>query len=278
LLLPEHRFQHRAVTPRALADLPAYFRRIGLAAAPPATAEGLAALHRAHAVSIPFENLDILLGRPIRLDVPSLEAKLVAARRGGYCFEQNSLFAAALADLGFGVTPLAARVRLGGRTDSARAHMLLAVRAADRDWLCDVGFGGGGLLEPLPLEPSREVAQGLWRFRVVDDGRERVLQNMGPSGWRDLYAFTLEPQLPIDYVVANHYTSTSPESTFTKIPVVQRTSETGALALRGVAFQTVFPGEAPEETPAPSGDALLALLRERFGLDFPAGTRFVSRT
>jgi N-hydroxyarylamine O-acetyltransferase len=257
-----------------LGDLGAYLRRVGLDAAPLATAEGLADVHRAHAGAIPFENLDILLGRGIRLDLPSLEAKLVAARRGGYCFEQNTLFGAALASLGHEVTPLAARVRLGGRTDSARAHMLLAVSAGGRDWLCDVGFGGGGPWEPIPLEPGGEIAQGLWRFRVVEDGRERVLQNMGPSGWRDLYGFTLEPQLPIDYVVANHYTSTHPESMFTKIPVAQRTSETGALMLRGDVVASVRPGEPPVETPAPRGEALLALLRERFGLDFPPGTRF----
>lgn len=258
----------------ALADLPAYLRRIGLGAPPPATAEGLAALHRAHAGAVPFENLDILLGREIRLDLPSLEAKLVAARRGGYCFEQNTLFAAVLADVGFPVTPLAARVRLGGRTDGPRTHMLLSVRADGRDWLCDVGFGGGGPWEPLPLEPCGEVAQGLWRFRLVEDGGERVLQNMGPSGWRDLYGFTLEPQRPADYVVANHYTSTHRDSSFTKVAVAQRSSAAGALVLRGSVFQVLRPGEAPAETPAPEGDALLDLLRERFGLDFPQGTRF----
>jgi N-hydroxyarylamine O-acetyltransferase len=261
----------------ARADLSAYLRRIGLDAAPPATAEGLAAVHRAHAAAIPFENLDILLGRPIRLDLPSLEAKLVTARRGGYCFEQNSLFAAVLTALGFGVTPLAARVRLGDRADGPRTHMLLSVRADGRDFLCDVGFGGGGPWEPLPLEPSGEIAQGLWRFRVVADGRERVLQNMGASGWRDLYGFTLEPQLPSDYDVANYHTSTHPDSTFTKIPVVQCTWATGALALRGKVLQTLPPGEAIIETPAPDGDALVALLRERFGLDFPDGTRFRPR-
>jgi N-hydroxyarylamine O-acetyltransferase len=277
LLFPDDRFQHPAVTQGALRALPDYLRRIGLDAAPPVTAEGLAALHRAHAGAIPFENLDILLGRAIRLDLPSLEAKLVASRRGGYCFEQNTLFAAALADLGFHVTPLAARVRLGGRTDAPRTHMLLAVRAGERTWLCDVGFGGGGPWEPLPIEPAGEVAQGLWRFRVVADGGERVLQNRGPSGWRDLYGFTLEPQLPSDYAVANHYTSTHPDSSFTKIPVAQRTSATGALALRGSVLQTLRPGAAPIEAPAPDADALVALLRERFGLDFPDGTRFVPR-
>jgi N-hydroxyarylamine O-acetyltransferase len=156
--------------------------------------------------------------------------------------------------------------------------MLLAVRASGRDWLCDVGFGGGGPWEPLPLEPAGEVAQGLWRFRVEAEGFERVLRSMGPSGWRDLYAFTLEPQLPSDYAVANHYTSTHPDSSFTKVAVAQSTSATGALALRGAVLQTMRPGAETVESPAPGGDALLDLLRERFGLDFPAGTRFVPRT
>ena len=256
------------------AGLGRYIRRVGLDAPPPPTLEGLFSLHRAHAAAIPFENLDILLGRGIGLDLPSLEAKLVAARRGGYCFEQNTLFAAALTALGFPVTLLGARVRLGGRTDGPRTHMLLSVAAGGRDWLCDVGFGGGGPWEPLPLEPAGEVAQGAWRFRVVADGRERVLQNAGPSGWRDLYGFTLEPQLPLDYAVANYYTSTHPNSTFTKIPVVQRTWAAGALMLRGDVLASVVPGEAPVEVPAPAGDGLLALLRERFGLAFPDGTRF----
>lgn len=258
-------------------DAPAlahYLRRVGLPAPPAPTFEGLSALHRAHAGAIPFENLDILLGRPIKLDLPSLEAKLVGARRGGYCFEQNHLFAAALETLGFPVTPLAARVRIGGRPDSARAHMCLSVRADGRDWLCDVGFGGGGLWEPLLLEPSGEIRQGDWRFRLVEDGRERVLQNASPDGWRDLYAFTLEPQLPIDYVVANHYTSTHPDCAFTRIPVVQKTRADGAEGLRGDVLQTMRPGEEIVESPAPTGDDLLVLLRDRFGLDFPDGTRF----
>ena len=261
--------------PAALSDLSAYLERVGLpAAALPPSVDSLFALHRAHVPSIPFENLDILLGRPIRLDLPSLEAKLVAARRGGYCFEQNTLFGAALAAIGLPVIALAARVRLGGRTDGPRSHMLLSVRAGGQDWLCDVGFGGGGLLEPLPFEPSGEVAQGGWRFRLVDEGGERILQSVGPSGWRDLYAFTLEPQLPADFVVANHYTSSHPESGFTKSPVVQRTSPEVAYMIRGNVFATMRPGAAPEETPIAGPDELLSLLKERFGLNFPAETRF----
>ncbi len=258
-------------------DLSAYLRRIGLAKEQVPGVGSLFALHRAHAESIPFENLDILLGRPIRLDLPSLEAKLVAARRGGYCFEQNTLFAAALATLGFTVTPLAARVRLGDRRDSARAHMLLSVRAGERNWLADVGFGGGGLLEPMPIEPAAEVMQGGWRFQIVQDGPERVLQNLGPAGWRDLYAFTLEPQLPVDFVVANHYTSTHPDCTFTKIPVVQRTFADVAYMIHGDVFATMRPGAAPEERAIAGDEELLLLLKERFGLAFPSGTRFRPR-
>ncbi len=257
-----------------LSDFPAYLARIGLAEAPPRTLKGLAALHRAHAAAIPFENLDIHLGKPIRIDVPSLEAKLVGARRGGYCYEQNSLFAAALESLGFSVTRLGARVRVGARVDPPRTHMLLSVRLDGREFLCDVGFGGGGVWEPLPLEPTGEINQGAWRFRLVEDDGERVLQSTGPRGWQDLYAFTLEPQRPSDLKVANHYTATHPDSGFVKTLTAQLQASNGALVLRGKLLSTLRPGKLPVAVPAPKGEDLLRLLKERFGLSFPAGTRF----
>jgi N-hydroxyarylamine O-acetyltransferase len=155
--------------------------------------------------------------------------------------------------------------------------MLLSVRAGERDWLADVGFGGGGLLEPLPLEPAGEVRQGGWRFRIVEEGAERVLQSVGPAGWRDLYAFTLEPQLPVDFVVANHYTSTHPDSAFTRMAVVQRTSAHVAHTIRGDVFATMHPEAPPEEEPIAGDEELLLLLKERFGLAFPSGTVFRPR-
>src|SRR5688500_6459235 len=115
----------------------AYFARIGHAGPRDATAATLDAVHRAHATAVPFENLDVFLGRPIRIDLESVQAKLVGARRGGYCFEQNTLFAAALAHLGFAVTCLAARVRLGSARLLPRTHMILKVQAEGRPWLAD---------------------------------------------------------------------------------------------------------------------------------------------
>ena len=108
-------------------NLDAYLARINYHDRRCANIGVLTDLHEAHAAMIPFENLDVVLGRPVRLDLPSLEAKLVAGRRGGYCFEQNSLFAAALETMGFKVQRLAARVRYGSTRVGPRTHMVLRV-------------------------------------------------------------------------------------------------------------------------------------------------------
>ena len=135
-------------------DLGAYLRRIGLQEPPKGDLAGLRALHLAHATSIPFENLDVQVGLPIRLDLASLQAKLVQRRRGGYCFEHNTLFQSALEAIGFEAIACEARVRLGAPVLLPRTHMLLLVRLDGGDWLADVGFGGEGLLGPVPLDGS----------------------------------------------------------------------------------------------------------------------------
>ena len=148
--------------PDGTLDLDAYLQRIGYAGSRAPSRATLDALHLAHATHIPFENLDILLGRPIRLDLASLQAKLVAGRRGGYCFEQNRLFAAALEALGYAVTPLAARVRFGATSILPRTHMTLQVEVDGSRVLADVGFGVFGLLLPVSLgkPASRDSSRG----------------------------------------------------------------------------------------------------------------------
>src|SRR4051794_1820984 len=172
-------------------DLDAYLARVGYAGELRPTAAVLAALHRAHATHIPFENLDILLGRPIRLDLASLQAKLVHGGRGGDCFEQKALLAAGVGEIGFPVTRLAARVRYGATTVLPRTHMLLLVRCEGRTWLADVGFGAEGLLHPVPFRDGAVSEQFTWSYRVVqEDGGAWVLQSLHGDGWTDLYAFT----------------------------------------------------------------------------------------
>ncbi|MGH2943207.1 MAG: arylamine N-acetyltransferase family protein, partial [Solirubrobacteraceae bacterium] len=224
-------------------DLDAYLDRIGYAGVPAPDAATLRALHRAHAAAIPFENLDVVLGRGIALDLDSVQDKLVRRPRGGYCFEHNLLFAAVLERLGYAVTRLAARVqpdRAGLRT-----HMLLRVVADGEPWLADVGFGAS-LLEPLALEPGA-TTQGGWSYRLDRAGADGwLLRSGGADGWTQLYAFTGEPQRPIDYAVANHYTATHPRSPFVGQFVVLRTEPGVKYVLRGRELTTTRPGGGVE--------------------------------
>lgn len=247
-------------------DLDAYLKRLGLAAGIEPGHEALERLHLAHLATIPFENIDVRLRRPIGLDLESLQAKLVHRRRGGYCFEHNTLFAAALRALGFEVMTLEARVRPPGATATLpRTHMTLEVRFADRAYLADVGFGGTGPLLPVPLDgtPSEQPDGG---YRVEREGGDGlVLRQRWRGEWRDLYAFSLAPALPIDFEVAHHFTSTHPGSPFVNTLTVQRSLPEGRHVLRGRTY-TFRRGD--EETARDlADDELAVLLRDRFDLD-----------
>jgi N-hydroxyarylamine O-acetyltransferase len=254
-------------------DLDAYLHRIGYARDLRPTRATLDALHLAHATHIPFENLDILLGRPIRLDLASVQAKLVTGGRGGYCFEQNLLFATVLRELGFAVTPLAARVRLGTDAVLPRTHMTLLVDVDGTRWLADVGFGASGLLLPVPFGNGQQTRQFAWTFRVVEDAGAWVLRSRAGESWEDLYAFTQEPQHPVDYEIANWYTSTHPESRFTQTLTAQQVAPDVRRILRNREYSEDRGTEVARRTLA-DDDEVLAMLAETFGLRFPAGTRF----
>ncbi|GAD85055.1 arylamine N-acetyltransferase [Nocardia asteroides NBRC 15531] len=213
-------------------DLTAYLARIGYDGPLTPTVETLRALVAAHTTTIPFENLEILLGRGIPLDLATLQDKMVRRRRGGYCYENVGLFAAALERIGFGVTGLSGRVSMGSLDSGAirpATHALLRVTTGDDDrvWICDVGFGAGPLAPFELVDAPGEFALGLWRFRLErrtgDLGTDLwVLHQFGRDGWQDRYSFTLNPQYRIDYAVGNHFVSTSPRSPFTTRPFLQR--------------------------------------------------------
>jgi N-hydroxyarylamine O-acetyltransferase len=254
-------------------DLDAYFKRVEYSGERNATAETLGRLHRAHVTHIPFENLDIMLGKSIRLDLPSLQAKLVKNRRGGYCFEQNALFAAVLEELGFAVTRLAARVRFGTSEVRPRTHMALKVETDGKPWLADVGFGGWGLLEPIALVDGEESEQGAWSFRLRRKGEQWILSCPQCPVSADQFSFTLEPQLPIDYEPPNHFCSTWPQSSFVQLVTAQLPTEKVRTILRGDQLSTAdASGNRIEKIEGNA--AVLQVLRERFGLHFPDDTRF----
>ncbi|WP_159981578.1 MULTISPECIES: arylamine N-acetyltransferase [unclassified Novosphingobium] len=219
-------------------DLDRYLARIGLAARPVAEPEAVAALQSAHRLGIGFENLDIMLGRPIRIDARSVFDKIVVDGRGGYCFEQNRLFGDVLTALGVANRPLLARVRLGLAEDviPPRTHVCLLATIAGEEWLVDAGFGGSDLA-PLPLVDGAEAhtADGA-RHRLRRTGMrgslegEWLLERAGPvsatdgratahGDWQAQYTFDLAQAVSGDLEQANHWTSTRPDTRFTSLHV-----------------------------------------------------------
>ncbi len=211
-------------------DLAAYLRRIDYDGDLAPTAATLAGLHRAHVAAIPFENADVMLGRGVRVDLASIADKLVRRGRGGYCFEHGQLLAAALVQLGYPVDRLLARV--GGPHD-VRSHLVLRVHVGGQPWLADTGFGTG-LIEPLPFGDGAPHDQYGWTYRLRADGDHYwQLQERQGDDWATLYQFDDQPQYPADVMVANHFTSTYPDSSFVRQLVVIRKDPGGLRRLTG---------------------------------------------
>ncbi len=245
-------------------DLDAYLERLGLTGRPT-----IAEVHRAHVSAIPFENLDPYRGRPVSLEIDDLQRKLVVQRRGGYCFEHNLLLKAALEGLGAEVEPILARVGPRG-TERSRTHLLLRVRTGDTVWHADVGFGRGTLLAPIPFGPGVEHVQEGWRFRVIADGPELVLQTVTDGEWVDSYTFVPESVPLIDIECSNWYTATHPRSPFVSAGISAAIYDRDATAVSlsdwsGSLILTELTPRHRAVTPVASTQAG-ELLSDRFGL------------
>jgi N-hydroxyarylamine O-acetyltransferase len=251
-------------------QLDRYFARIGYDGPRLPTLDVLRAIQRLHPQSIPFENLDPLTGRRVQLDPAAIEAKLVDGRRGGYCFEQNRLFAQALAELGFHVTPLIARVMWGRDANAvtARTHMLLRIDLDDVAWIADVGFGRATPTGPLRIVTGEPQHTPHETFRLADAWRGALdLEVNSGDRWTKTYRFDLQPAEWIDYEVANWYTSTWPESLFVNDLVVCNTQPEGRTILLNTKLSvTDTRGGRAERTLADAAE-LATCLRDVFGID-----------
>jgi len=254
-------------------DLDAYFARTGYAGPRTPTLETLHAVTFHHATSIPFENLDVRLGRGISLAPADIFRKLVTDRRGGYCFEQNALLLLVLQALGFRVTPIGARVRGPITRDvmPARTHLFLRVHLAEGDWLTDVGTGGSSLTAAIPLEFGRESATPHELRRLDRDAAGRLFHQMWTGkDWLDVCEFTLEEMHPIDREVGNWWTSASPASHFKATNVVGLAGRDGTRkAIRDGEFTHRRGGDILAREAISSGKQLHALLARHFGLHLP---------
>lgn len=195
-------------------NLDGYLARIGWDGPREPTRATLESVLRAHMTMVPFENLDVLLGRGIRIDLDSVYGKLVTARRGGYCFEHGTLLGAALQQLGFQPVAHAARViQLRPRSEAPLTHMFLTVPMDGQTLVLDPGFGGHSPRVPVPLT-GEDVRDGGDVHRMVRQGRDWALEARVDGVPVALWSSSVEPAEPVDFVMANHFVSTFSESPF----------------------------------------------------------------
>jgi N-hydroxyarylamine O-acetyltransferase len=257
-------------------DLDAYLARIGLGLPPRADVDGLTVVQRQHRLSIPFENLDVRLGRGISLDPDHVFEKLVHRRRGGYCFEQNQLFLRGLTAIGFDARPLLARVWLLANEVPPRTHTLNLVRIDGEDWIADAGFGGS-YSPPMKLfDGSEAIGPDGAQFRLsLTDDHGWLLERRGDpratdgrthdESWQAQYSFTLDNVAPVDLEMSNHWTSTRPNTRFTTLSVVSLVLPSGFASLTDTQY-TRRNGDQHVEAAIESATAYRLRLNFVFGI------------
>jgi N-hydroxyarylamine O-acetyltransferase len=241
-----------------------YFERIGYSGSPRVGLQTLRELHLLHLQSIPYENIDVYCRQGVKLDREALAQKILSRRRGGYCFEQNGLFAMVLAELGFTFHPNLARVHRNRPAPGGRTHQINLVELEGQTWVCDVGFGGSAFRHPLTLQADVEQEQmgERFRFRKSAEHGFYLEKNFGP-GWEPQYTFKIDPALPIDMAMGNFYTSQSADHVFLNAIVGTRMTERGRVTLRDHTFKVfdLIEGQLEKETVTDFG-TYVARLRE----------------
>ena len=250
-------------------DLALYFDRIRWTGDARPTLDTLARLLMSHTAAFPFENVDVLLGRGVRLDLEGLQEKMIQRKRGGYCFEHATLFAAVLEALGYSPTRHSGRVVLvSPPSEAPRTHMFLTVRLAEGTFVVDPGFGGHAPRVPIPLVDGKETSfgdqthamarrAGTWTLRVKIDG-----------AMRDAWITSLERDNLIDFEVANHYTATHPKSAFRNMLMLRAITPEGRVTAMNRDVTFTRNGQA-EKSQLSDRKALRALLAQHFGFDLP---------
>ena len=249
--------------------LDAYFDRVGYTGPTSPTLDTLRALHRAHLLAVPFENLDIHLGHRIVLDEDALFDKIVTRWRGGFCYEENGLFAAVLRALSFDVALMEARV---GRADGTFGipfdHLTLRVQLEER-WLADVGFGDS-FLEPLRLDDPGDQVQANGVFCVRHDGTQGIYARQQADGtWKNEYQFFLQPRALADFAGGCHYHQTAPQSGFTRQRVCSRATPEGRITLSDLKLIITRDSQRTEQV-LPDETVFRSALWEHFGIELDA--------
>lgn len=252
-------------------DLNAYLDKIGYNGARTPTLDTLDQIQYLHATTIPFENLNPLLGIPVKLDINSLHQKLVQHRRGGYCYEHNLLFVNALQQLGFPVTRLAARVVWNQPPGAVtwRTHMAVLVTINGQRYLADTGFGGMTLTKSLLLHPDLRQQTPHEAFRFLLDGNTYTQEVNIKNEWKPVYRFTLEPQEQVDYELYSWFLCHHPDSHFIKDLFIAKPFKEGRYGLRNNELSIHRKEGTTEKHTIRTAGELRTILTETFQIDLP---------
>jgi N-hydroxyarylamine O-acetyltransferase len=253
---------------RSALDLHSYLRRINYSGPLTANLQTLKSIHFNHSLHIPFENLDPLLHKEVKIDMGSIQKKLVTDERGGWCFEQNSLLLEILKSLGFRVKGLAARVRwnIPEEVVTPRGHMLLLIDMEDEKYIADVGFGSLTLTSPLRLVYDLEQAtpHETFRFKQIEEGY--LLQAKIKNEWRSVYSFSVIEYLPADYNVSNWYLCNHPQSHFLKELIVTKPFKDGRYVIHDNEYKVNYLDGRKERISLESSSQLQKILENIFGI------------
>lgn len=250
--------------------LKSYLERIGLSEAVSGDLETLKKLAQAHPKHITFENIDSFTGIVPSIDTTDIFHKLITEKRGGYCYEQNSLFKEVLQSLGFNMKMHLARVLWSSKdgAETARTHMLLTTDIEDKKYLVDVGFGSMTLTAPIVFNSEQETPNGLFRLISLDDNFYRL--DVFKNEWLPIYKFTLEEVQLSDLDMANWYVATGPSSIFNKFLMITRVDENARYALFNKEFNIRDNEGGKKSSEIASEEELQSVLINYFKLDLPA--------
>ncbi|MCL2495626.1 MAG: arylamine N-acetyltransferase [Oscillospiraceae bacterium] len=244
-----------------------YLARIGYSGPVRPTVEVLRALQSRHNQSVPYENLDIMNGVPLSLEIPAIYDKIVTRGRGGYCFETNGLFAWLLRRVGYGVTEHFARYLRDEPALPMRRHRVSLVEAEGETFLCDVGIGTSVPVFPLRFEMFLEQPQGRDMYRIVpDETLGYVVEERRQEQWLPLFSFTGERQFgATDFLTTSWFCESHPDSYFRKANMVAMRTPTGRKTLDGRTFK-IFDGDTITVTEAADDENFHLLLKQYFGI------------
>lgn len=265
------RFEHTQARPTM--SVGKYLERIGIEGLPEPTPETLCRIQTAHLQTVPYENLDILMHRPISLAPEALYDKIVLRRRGGYCFEVNELLAWLLRELGYSVTDLFARFLRGESSRPMRRHHVLAVRCPDADgaYLVDVGVGSGSPNRPVRITEGEVLYDGSAVYRLTTDPLDGwLLSEQKDDTWQPVYSFSEERNEAVDFVTTSFWCEYAKESIFNKAPMVSLRTPNGRRTLDGDEAR-IFDGLSVSTRKLKDPAEQAQILKEWFGIDLTQG-------